>query len=78
MTLKMCNDLCKEVGAKFYGAQGGTECFCDDTFGSYGKQVDDYCDRACMGFLSDSKITSALTKSEFCGGDKMNSVYEVK
>uniref|UniRef100_A0A1I8HES1 WSC domain-containing protein n=1 Tax=Macrostomum lignano TaxID=282301 RepID=A0A1I8HES1_9PLAT len=77
MTLKMCNDLCKEVGAKFYGAQGGTECFCDDTFGSYGKQVDDYCDRACMGFLSESKITSALTKSEFCGGDKMNSVYEV-
>ena len=59
-----CATLCKDY--RYFGLQSGTECFCGDTFGKYGKSVESKCNRSCKD-----------DKTQICGGWWRNSVYQI-
>ncbi|PAA51448.1 hypothetical protein BOX15_Mlig015164g2 [Macrostomum lignano] len=68
MTVSKCNAICKEEYpmTKFFGVQNGNLCFCGNDYGNYGVRRDGHCDKPCGG-----------AKGEKCGGELLNSVYEI-
>ena len=71
ITLSVCNEMCGEIAANFFGVQAGHACFCGyegkTSYGSQGKAASDsLCDTRCVG-----------NQSEICGGSDLNSVFYV-
>ena len=60
-----CVADCKSRNFTYAGVQDGGQCFCDDSFGKYGKVPESDCYKACQ---SDA--------SQICGGPWANGVYE--
>ena len=65
LTIEFCETQCGQRGFQYFGLQFGSECWCDSKYGRYG-EVDGRCTRPCGG-----------NKAQMCGGDLVNSVYEV-
>ena len=61
LTTQICMDACRQKGYGYAATQYGTQCFCGDGFGKYGKSTD--CNMPCGG-----------NRSETCGGSWANSV----
>lgn len=64
MTLRLAHYSVFLTGYKFAGLQL-TACYCDSSFGSYGKAASEECDARCPGEPDD-----------ICGADLRNSVVE--
>ncbi len=64
MTIEACAVTCRRQGYKFAGLQYGSQCFCGNRYGRYGKSS--ACNMPCAG-----------NKSQTCGGTWANSVYAV-
>ena len=60
-----CVQACKDLGYAFAAVQDRGQCFCDDSFGKYGR-------------VSESECNSFCNSDEFetCGGKWRNNVYE--
>jgi len=69
MSREICNAGCSLAGFKYFGVQnGGSGCFCGDSFGSMGEDTSEgACDMPCRG-----------NASETCGGPNRNLVFEVQ
>jgi hypothetical protein len=65
LTNDLCISVCKGKGFSYAGTQYSTQCFCGNSYGSFGKS--DHCDMECAG-----------NPSQICGGRWANSVYQVK
>ena len=65
LTIDFCERECGARGFQYFGLQFGSECWCDNKYGAYG-EADGRCTRPCGG-----------NKAQMCGGDLVNSVYEV-
>jgi len=63
MTPNLCIRECAKRGFRYAGVQYGTQCFCGNSYGSYGRATN--CDMECSG-----------DKSQMCGGSWANSVYK--
>ncbi len=59
----VCMQLCTEAGYKYAGTQFSMECFCGNSYGSYGVDLNG-CNMPCAG-----------NAGETCGGGSRNSVY---
>jgi hypothetical protein len=64
MTADLCFEHCLSKGAQYFSTQYAGECFCGDSFGSYGDG--EGCNMACTG-----------DSTEMCGGSWHNSVYQI-
>jgi len=64
LTTESCLKFCTDVGFSYAGTQFGTQCFCGNTYGSYGQSND--CQTPCAG-----------SANQLCGGILANSVYHV-
>lgn len=60
-----CAGHCAGAGYSYFGLQYGGECFCDNSYGSYGEATN--CDMSCADDYSDT----------MCGGLWANSVYSI-
>ena len=60
-----CVQACKDLGYAFAAVQDRGQCFCDDSFGKYGR-------------VSESECNGSCNSDEFekCGGKWRNNVYE--
>ncbi|KAG1707817.1 WSC domain-containing protein [Nymphon striatum] len=65
MTNQACISTCRAKGFRFAGTQYSTQCFCDNSYGRYGKAPANECNKPCQG--------NANAK---CGGTWRNSVYK--
>lgn len=65
MTTHMCVNLCREKSFAYAATQHSNHCFCDNSYGKYGKATN--CDMKCGG-----------NAGEMCGGYWANSVYSIK
>lgn len=65
MDIDKCIHLCGAKGFAYAGVQYGSQCFCDNDYGKYGKA--DNCNMPCNG-----------NPKEICGGKWANSVYRVR
>jgi len=63
----VCGARCNSKGYKYFGMQVGTQCFCGNKFGRYGKSNN--CKSTCKGNKGEKNK---------CGGGWANSVYEIK
>jgi len=61
-TIELCVEYCKIYGYSFAGSQDGSQCFCGNGYGSYGRSSN--CNLACSG-----------DSYQICGGAWANSVY---
>ena len=66
LTVDFCERECGVRGFQYFGLQYGSECWCDNRYGKHGAGDDGRCSRPCGG-----------NKAQICGGDLVNSVYEV-
>ncbi len=64
MTIGKCLYICKNRGFRYAGLQYSSQCFCDNSYGRYGKA--DNCNMTCSG-----------NSNEVCGGGWANSVFSV-
>lgn len=64
MTIEACSATCRRQGYKVAGLQYGSQCFCGNRYGRYGKSS--ACNMPCAG-----------NKSQTCGGTWANSVYSI-
>jgi regulator of protease activity HflC (stomatin/prohibitin superfamily) len=67
MTASRCLAFCQQKGFPFAATQYGSQCYCGDGYGKYGRIPETECNMACGG---DPK--------EKCGGTWANSVYELE
>lgn len=65
MTTELCISTCRERGFDYAGTQYGSQCFCGNNYGVYGKA--DNCTMQCSG-----------NSGQICGGTWANSVYQAK
>ena len=65
LTIEFCETQCGQRGYPYFGLQFGSECWCGSSYNKYG-EAEGRCTRPCGG-----------NKNEMCGGDLVNSVYEV-
>lgn len=65
MTTELCVSACQERGFNYAGTQYGSQCFCGNNYGIYGKAEN--CNMRCSG-----------NPGQICGGIWSNSVYQVK
>lgn len=63
-TVEQCIDFCKSHGYSYAGLQKGTECYCDNAYGRFGKLDNVECDWNCAG-----------NSTQLCGGYFRNSLY---
>lgn len=61
-----CMEYCYNQKYTYFGLQNGTQCFCGNSFGTYGFSVYEKCNSACSGNVSST-----------CGGPLCNSVYQI-
>ena len=61
-----CQAFCADRGFHFAATQWGSQCFCGDSYGKYGRLPESSCNMGCSG-----------NASEKCGGWWASSVYEV-
>ena len=61
-----CQAFCGEKGFRFAATQWGSQCFCGNSYGRYGRLPESSCNLGCSG-----------NPSEKCGGWWASSVYEV-
>jgi regulator of protease activity HflC (stomatin/prohibitin superfamily) len=61
-----CEAFCGARGFLFAGTQWGSQCFCGNSYGRYGRLPESTCNMGCSG-----------NPSEKCGGWWANSVYQV-
>jgi hypothetical protein len=61
--IQACKDYCKTLNFFYAAVQNGDECWCDNSFGSYGKS------NGCL------KPCKDLDKKGTCGGPSANQVY---
>ena len=66
MTTDVCVSECRQQGYKIAATQYGEQCFCGNTYGSFGRASDAECSVKCAG-----------NDSQRCGGGWRNSVYRV-
>ena len=66
LTVDFCERECGARGFQYFGLQFGSECWCDQQYGKHGKADDARCNKPCGG-----------NRAQTCGGDLVNSVYEV-
>lgn len=64
MTNQACINVCKAKGFRYAGTQFSYQCFCDNSYGRYGKAPASECNKPCKGNLNAK-----------CGGTWRNSVY---
>jgi hypothetical protein len=62
MTVEVCLNAC--FGYQYIGLQDGNQCFCGNTYGSYGVTASMNCNTPCAG-----------NTTEICGSSYTNSVY---
>ncbi len=65
MTVELCISECRKRGFAFAATQYGSQCFCGNSYGKYGRANN--CNMPCSG-----------NRSELCGGSWSNSVYSIK
>jgi len=65
-THEACNDFCKKKNYLYAGLQSGSECYCGDSYGKYGKVEDRFCDKPCQG-----------NNKQRCGGNWRNTILKV-
>ncbi|EDO36331.1 predicted protein [Nematostella vectensis] len=66
LTPAKCIAWCADKGFLFAGAQNGGQCFCDNSYGKWGKRSESSCHSSCNG---DRRLK--------CGGVWSNSVFKV-
>jgi len=64
ITIEHCMDGCKALGYQYAGLQYGLQCFCGNSYGSYGLAPAGYCNYPCKD-----------DTSETCGNGWTNQVY---
>eukprot|EP00941_MAST-03F_sp_MAST-3F-sp1_P001215 g1215.t1 len=62
-----CVEYCRGKGYVYAGTQWYGECWCGNSYGSYGEVDEKRCDRPCK-----------LDPTEFCGGGYHNSIYKIE
>jgi len=67
MSPAICEARCARGQYKYFGLQYGMECWCGNSYGRYERMADSDCLVKCAG-----------NPTEFCGGDLLNSVYQVE
>jgi hypothetical protein len=67
MTVQMCYKHCKARGYKYFSLQASSHCFCDNSYGKYGSDMDSKCNMRCSG-----------NSRQMCGAGMRNSVYLIK
>ena len=65
MTVSLCISECRRRGFAYAGVQYGSQCFCGNSYGKYGRANN--CDMPCSG-----------NRSQICGGFWANSVYSTR
>lgn len=66
LTREFCERQCGSFDYQYFGLQYQSECYCGNTYGRYDKVDDSRCNAKCSG-----------NRAQICGGDLVNSVYEV-
>jgi len=66
VTIQGCANFCRDGGFDFAGLQNGSQCFCDNAFGSLGAATEAECNTPCYG-----------DQTTMCGGPWRNSVYSL-
>ncbi len=66
MTTDACVSQCRTGGYKIAATQYGEQCFCGNTYGTFGRASDADCSIPCAG-----------DQSQRCGGGWRNSIYRV-
>ena len=64
LTSIQCILLCQKQNYYYAGIQHGSQCYCGQQYGKYGRVLDDECKYSCI-------------TSEKCGGDSRNSIYSI-
>ena len=67
LTTQTCVSQCRKQGYKYAATQYAKQCFCGNTYGSYGRTSDAECNIACLG-----------NPNQRCGGGWRNSVYQIR
>ena len=68
MTIDLCGEFCTNRTTRFIGLQNQSQCYCSNSFGTYGiAPSDQQCNLTCIG-----------NSSTICGGINYNSVYATK
>ena len=81
VTIESCIGTCKTANFTYAGLQVGNQCFCGNTYGSYGPLTPDSCATKCTGDTDTSSeypLSQSVEYSEFievCGGPYANSVF---
>jgi len=65
--IEYCRDLCYGQQKQYFGLQYGIECFCGDSYDTYGPLEESSCNVQCADQSSET----------ICGGGWANSVYEI-
>ena len=63
-SLEACLNECQQLGYQYAGVNRGTECFCDNSFGTHGQKPDSDCNAECV-------------TANHCGGGFRLSVHRV-
>jgi len=63
-TIESCRQLCSSQNYLYTGLQYGKECWCGNTYGSFGKAAESDCNMACAG-----------DSTETCGAGARNSIF---
>ncbi|PAA64272.1 hypothetical protein BOX15_Mlig006795g2 [Macrostomum lignano] len=66
MEVNKCDRICRRLGKRYFGIQGGMQCWCGSKFGKHGKVPDSECGMPCEG-----------RHLQYCGGDNRNLVFEL-
>jgi len=68
MTVDLCQAFCLDNGTLYFGVQYSTQCYCGNTYGTYGLASPASCDRACAGlwFLNNYFYLSFILMSNMC------------
>lgn len=65
ITPEQCILACRQLNYRYAAIQYGSECRCGDQYGKHGQAPEEECGYACL-------------TSGKCGGDKRNSIYDVR
>ncbi|PAA46097.1 hypothetical protein BOX15_Mlig015746g3, partial [Macrostomum lignano] len=66
MSHEKCYSICKRLGLKYFGVQGGAHCWGGSTYGKHGKVDEKKCSIPCED-----------NEKQRCGGSIFNNIFEV-